>query len=211
MSALIIGSGNSIDKNIFKQEKVDADYIICADGGLEKADELNLLPDVIIGDFDSVNPDVLKKYMDMNIRTMKFPKEKDYTDMELAIEYALKMGFCNLTLIGASGSRLDHTFANAMLLEKYYERSIFITMLDNNNKIQILKHDMEIRNKKNYFVSIVPIINSLEGLTLQGFKYPLDNVNVEIGSTLCISNQIVSEKGIIRLVKGTALLFTSRD
>jgi thiamine pyrophosphokinase len=167
MSALIIGSGNSIDKNIFKQEKVDADYIICADGGLEKADELNLLPDVIIGDFDSVNPDVLKKYMDMNIRTMKFPKEKDYTDMELAIEYALKMGFCNLTLIGASGSRLDHTFANAMLLEKYYERGIFITMLDNNNKIQILKHDMEIRNKKNYFVSIVPIINSLEGLTLQ--------------------------------------------
>lgn len=211
MSALIIGSGSNIDKEIFESENINIEYVICADGGLEKAEYINLIPNIIIGDLDSVNKIVLKKYLDMNIKLIKYPAEKNYTDMELAIEYALEKGFKDIVLIGASGTRLDHTYANVLLIEAYYKKGVKLKLIDNNNIIQIITNNMEIQNKTNYFVSIIPVTEFIEGVTLQGFKYPLNNVVVNRGSTLCISNQIISEKGIITLNKGTALVFISKD
>jgi len=211
MSALIIGSGSNIDIEKFESENLNIEYVICADGGLEKAESLNLIPNIIIGDLDSVNKTVLKKYLDMNVELIKYPAEKNYTDMELAIEYAVEKQFKDIVLIGASGSRLDHTMANIMLIERYYKLGINIKIIDNNNYIQIVTSNMVIYNKKNYYVSIVPITDMIVGITLIGFKYPLNDVNVNRGSTLCISNQITSDKGNIILQSGTALVFISKD
>jgi len=211
MSALIIGSGNNINKDIFESENINIEYVICADGGLEKAETLKLVPNIIIGDLDSVSPLVLKKYTDMNIEVVKYPVEKNYTDMELAVEYALEKGYKDIVLIGASGSRLDHTIANIMLIESYYKQGIKIKIIDNNNSVQIVTNNMEIRNKNYFYVSIVPITDCIEGVTLKGFKYPLSDVNVKRGSTQCISNQITEQNGSISLRKGNALVFISRD
>lgn len=211
MSALIIGGGSNIDKYKFESENLNIEYVICADGGLEKVEYLKLNPNIIIGDLDSVDKLVLKKYLDMNIELIKYPAEKNFTDMELAIEHAVEKGFIDIVLIGASGSRLDHTMANIMLIERYYKIGINIKIIDNNNYVQIVTKDMEIINKKNCYVSIVPITNSIEGITLIGFKYPLNDVNVKRGSTLCISNQITNEIGRIILQSGTALVFISKD
>lgn len=211
MSALIIGSGSDISRDMLEPEKLNIEYVICADGGLEKVENLQLIPNSIIGDLDSVDDIVLKKYLDMNIELKKYSAEKNYTDMELAIEYAIKKGFNDIILIGATGLRLDHTVANIMLIERYYKKGIHIKVIDNNNCIQIVTNNMEINNKRNYFVSIVPITDSIEGISLMGFKYPLDSVDVKRGSTLCISNQITSEKGNILLDKGAALVFISKD
>ena len=211
MSALIIGSGSNIDIEKFESENLNIDYVICADGGLEKAENLKLIPNIIIGDLDSVNKIVLKKYLDMNIELIKYPAEKNYTDMELAIEYAVEKQFKDIVLIGASGSRLDHTMANIMLIERYFKIGIKIKIIDNNNYIQIVTSNMVINNKKDYYVSIVPITDIIVGITLVGFKYPLNDVNVKRGSTLCISNQITSDKGNIILQSGTALVFISKD
>lgn len=211
MSALIIGNGSNLDKDVLVLENLNIEYVICADGGLEKAEKLGLTPNIIIGDLDSVNKLVLKKYLDINIELIKYPSEKNYTDMELAIEHAIEKGFKNIILIGATGSRLDHTIANVMLIEKYYKNGIHIQVIDNNNIIQVVDKSIEIMNKKDYFVSIVPITDSIEVVSLIGFKYPLNNVNVKRGSTLCISNQIIHEKGSIKLDKGIALVFISKD
>lgn len=211
MSALIIGSGGDLDKAILELEHLNMEYVICADGGLEKAENLELIPNIIIGDLDSVNEMVLKKYLDMNIELIKYPAEKNYTDMELAIEHAIEKGFNDIILIGATGSRLDHTTANIMMIEKYYNKGVHIKIIDNNNCVQIVSKNMEIYNKKDYFVSIVPITDSIEDISLQGFKFPLNKVDVKRGSTLCISNQITSAKGYITLGKGIALVFVSKD
>jgi thiamine pyrophosphokinase len=211
MSAIIIGSGSNLDKDVFKLDNYNVEYIICADGGLEKAENLELIPDIIIGDLDSVSEVVLKKYLDMDIALIKYPAEKDFTDMELAIEHAIEKGFSDIILIGATGSRLDHTTANIMLMEKYYIKGIHIKIIDNNNYIQIITGNMEIINKKNYFVSIIPVTDLIKVESLQGFKYSLKNVEVKRGSTLCVSNQIITEKGSITLCKGIALVFISKD
>lgn len=209
MIALIIGNGSDIDKKYIDDFKID--YVICADGGLEKVKNLNLRPNLILGDFDSVDSSVLESYKLLNIETVTFPSEKDYTDMELAIEYAINKGYKDIILTGASGTRLDHTVANMLLIEKYYIKDIKIKIIDNNNLIQMVNDNMIIPVRKNYFVSIIPLSENIEGLTLEGFKYPLNNINVERGSTLCVSNEVTESFGVVKLKKGNALLFISRD
>lgn len=211
MAALIIGNGSDIEKVCF--ENIDIDYVICADGGLEKAGRLGLKPDLILGDFDSVDSHILEKYKQLKIETVTFPSEKDYTDMELAVEYAVQKGFKHVVMIGASGTRLDHTLANIQLLEKYHFMGIDLEIIDNNNHIKIISDntDIKIKYKKDYFVSLVPVTETIEGLTLEGFKYPLDNVIVKRGTTFLISNEITQKTGRIILKKGTALVFVSKD
>ncbi|MGD9567181.1 MAG: thiamine diphosphokinase [Sedimentibacter sp.] len=211
MAALIIGNGNDIDKKFI--ENINVDYVICADGGLEKVENLNLRPSLILGDFDSVDSSVLEYYKKLNIETVTFPSVKDYTDMELAVEYAVKKGFKHVILTGATGTRLDHTLANIQLLEKYHHQGIKLEIIDNNNYISIISDntDIKIKHKRNYFVSLVPVTEKLEGLTLEGFKYPLNNVQVQRGTALLISNEIIHGEGRIILKKGTALVFVSKD
>ncbi len=210
MTALIIGNGQETDKSII--ESIQYDYVICADGGLEKAKKYGLIPDTILGDFDSVNLSILKEY-ENKVPVEQFPSEKDYTDMELAVEFAISKGYKNIVLVGAAGTRLDHTMGNIMLMERYYKEGINITIIDNNNELQIISDnwDLTINYKEGYYISIIPLTDSIEGLNLEGFKYNLNNVNVQRGSTLCISNQISDSKGRITLKKGNAIVFISKD
>lgn len=209
MTALIVGNGSDIDKCHI--ENLDIDYVICADGGLEKVKNLGLVPNIILGDFDSVDKTLLEYYKSLNIETVAFPPEKDYTDMELAISHTVEMGFKDIILAGATGTRLDHTVANMLLIEKYHRTDVNIKIIDNNNFIQLVTDAMTIPYKKNHYVSLIPLSENIEGLYLKGFKYPLDNVNVERGSTLCVSNEITEDVGVIRLCKGSAFVFISKD
>ncbi len=209
MTALIVGNGCDVEKSYI--ESLNIEYIICADGGLEKVKKLGFIPNLILGDFDSVDPKVLEEYKNLNIETVTYPSEKDYTDMELAISHAVKIGFKEIILIGASGTRLDHTVANMLLIERYYKKGINIKILDNNNSIQVVTNSITIPFKNNHYVSVIPISENIEGLTLKGFKYPLNNVNVDRGSTLCISNELIENEGVIQINKGSAFVFISKD
>lgn len=209
-TALIVGNGEETAKSII--EKLKYDYIICADGGLEKVSNYGIVPDIIIGDFDSVDANVLKQY-ENRVLIEKFPSEKDFTDMELAVEFAVSKGYNNIILTGASGTRLDHTLGNIMLMEKYYKEGVNISIIDNNNEMKIISDNAElfIEYKEGYYISIIPITEYIQGLYLEGFKYNLNNVNVQRGSTLCISNQIKDNKGRITLRKGNAIVIISKD
>lgn len=209
-TALIVGNGEETAKRII--ENIKYDYLICADGGLEKVSNYGIIPDIIIGDFDSVDGNVLKQY-ESKIPVKKFPSEKDFTDMELAVELAISKGYKNIILTGASGSRLDHTLGNILLMEKYFKNGVSISIIDNNNEMKIISDNAElfIEYKEGYYISIIPITESIQGLCLEGFKYNLDNVDVKRGSTLCISNQIKDNKGKITLRKGRAIVIISKD
>ncbi|MDF2677028.1 MAG: thiN [Bacillota bacterium] len=211
MSAVIIASGSDIEKHVFEEENINVEYVICADGGLEKAEKLNLIPNIVVGDLDSVSPDILKHYLNKNVELIKYPVEKDFTDMEIAIEYAISKNYKDIILVGATGTRLDHTMGNILLLEKYFLNGIKIKILDNNNIIQIMGNILQLKHKKNYYVSIIPVTETIEGVSLKGFKYPLHNVTIKRGSTLCISNEIMDDLGIITIEKGNALVFMSKD
>ncbi|QSX06854.1 thiamine diphosphokinase [Sedimentibacter sp. zth1] len=209
MKAIIIANGTYLKKELFNKIYDKKDFIICADGGLNYIDNLNIIPNLIVGDFDSVNKDILHKYN--NVETVKYKPEKDYTDTELAIEKAIEFGFKEILLVCATGTRLDHTMANVLLIEKYIKETISIRLIDNNNYIQPLVQNKTINICKNCFVSIIPLTDYIQIDSLEGFKYPLLDRTVNRGSTLCISNEIVSETAEIKISHGIGLLIISND
>lgn len=211
MKALIIANGSKIEKATLQELIDNSDYIICADGGLDNIKGLQILPDAIIGDFDSVNDENLEEYKNQCKNIIKFDKDKDFTDTELAIIHAIKKNIKNITLVCATGTRLDHTCANIFLLEKYYEQGIKIKIIDNNNVIIFINKSLIVENKSGFYVSVLPVSDEIIGLTLKGFKYELKERNVKRGSTLCISNLIIDKTASISLKKGKALIFMSRD
>jgi thiamine pyrophosphokinase len=209
MKSIIIASGNSIKKEIFYEIYSANDFLICADGGLNYLDSLNIEPNLIVGDFDSVDRNLLEKYK--NVKIIKYPAEKNFTDTEIAIEESIAYGFNEITIFGATGTRLDHTMANILLIERYIKKGVIIRIIDNNNYIQILNKDIAINKKEGYYLSIVPITEYIEGITLKGMKYPLEDVKVNRGSTLCISNEIIADTAQICIKKGIGILFLSKD
>ena len=209
MKAIIMASGNSIKKEIFNEIYSENDFIICADGGLNYLDCLNIMPNLIVGDFDSVDTSLLEKYKNVEIK--KYPPEKNFTDTEIAIEEAIAYGYKEIIIFGATGTRLDHTMANILLIERYIKQGANIKIIDNNNFIQILNQNTTINKKEGYYLSIVPISEYIDGITLKGMKYPLLDVRVDRGSTLCISNEIIADIALISISNGMGILFISKD
>lgn len=210
MRAIIVTGGSPVKPDIIKEYfNAKSDYLICADGGLNYVDELGLIPNLIVGDLDSVKKELVNKYKDIEL--IKFNPEKDFTDTELAINQAIEKGYNDITMFCATGTRLDHTLANIGLIENYSQKGIILRIIDNNNYIMALENNMKLNRIKDKYVSIIPLSKEIKGLTLVGFKYPLSNYTVKRGTSLCISNEIVSDIATINYKEGIGILIISRD
>lgn len=213
MIKTLIVTGGKINKSFLKKylEKEKFDNILAVDKGLEFLDELNILPNYIIGDFDSVNKNILKKYLNKKqVQIYKFESEKDYTDTNLAIKLAIKLKSKEIIILGAIGTRIDHTIANVSILCETLNKNIDTKIIDEYNKIQLINKKLEIKKEYRY-LSILPFTNKVEGITLKGFKYNLDNYTLEIGSTIGISNEQIETKATIEIEKGILIVIQSKD
>ncbi len=189
------------------------DRIIAADRGLMMADKLKLIPHAILGDFDSVPDEILELYQGRDIPVYTFPKEKDKTDTQIAIELALEMEASDIHVVGGTGSRLDHTLANLHLLLIPLQHGVNACILNANNKLYLKKESFTIRQEEQFgsYVSLLPFTEQVRGVTLKGFKYPLNEVVLSLGSSLGISNEITSALAEVRLSEGILLVMESRD
>jgi thiamine pyrophosphokinase len=167
------------------------------------------------GDFDSVREEefeLIKK----NVGVLHtFPPEKDETDMEIAISWAIKQAPKKIRIFGATGGRLDHFFANIQLLFKpfVFQEGVEIEIIDRQNIISLIEagtHKIE-KNDEFEYISFIPFHSEIEDLTLIGFKYPLKDRLIPIHSTLCISNELISDIGTISFSKGILMVIRSRD
>lgn len=213
MIKTLIVTGGKINKSFLKKylEKEKFDNILAVDKGLEFLDELNILPNYIIGDFDSVNKNILKKYLNKKeVQIHKFESEKDYTDTNLAIKLAIKLKSKEIVILGAIGTRIDHTIANVSILCETLNKNIDTKIIDEYNKIQLINKKLEIKKEYRY-LSILPLTNKVEGITLKGLKYNLDNYTLEIGSTIGISNEQIETKATIEIEKGILIVIQSKD
>lgn len=208
---LIIANGSINDLTILEELIKEHDFIICADGGIKHIYGIDINIDAIIGDLDSIDEYFHKYVYEKKISIIKFPIEKDETDTELAVDYLIENGCSHITLVGVIGSRMDHSFANIMLLKKMDMNDIKGKIIDGNNTIFFSDGYMKLKKKENHYVSIIPISNSGITVSLKGFYYPLENSHIEYGTTLGISNKIVEDLGEIIITKGEALIFESKD
>ena len=188
---------------------------IGVDRGVFTLIQNGIQPHIAFGDFDSVSQEQLREIEAKVSKLFRFKTEKDETDMELALNWALDQKADRIQLFGATGGRLDHFFANVQLLTKRVlsgdPKEVFI--IDRSNIVFIKgpgKYSLK-KNSRYQYVSFVPVGGAVEGLTLDGFKYPLKDCHIPLGSTLCISNELISNCGTFSFSEGILLVIRSSD
>ena len=212
----VIITGGTIQKAFANEyiKKLKPDYVIAADAGMEFLYDNNRIPNCIVGDFDSVDAEILAYFHSKpEIIWKVFCPEKDETDTELAIMTALEHGSTEIHILGGTGTRLDHVIGNIQLLFKALERGVQCFIVDVNNRIRLIDGKTIIRKKEQYgkYVSILPLTSFVHDITLKGFKYPLYKATLQSDNTLGISNEIVDDKAEINFEEGIAILIESRD
>ncbi|MBR1443202.1 MAG: thiamine diphosphokinase [Firmicutes bacterium] len=210
MRAVVIGSGEIKDGNIIKKY-CENSFVICCDGGMGYALKENIRPDVILGDMDSVRKDELEYYEKKGFEMKKYPREKDYTDMELGIDEALKTDAGEVILLGAAGSRLDHTIMNIQLLKKIAEKGKKAKLINDNNIISLIDSKIEISGKKGDIVSLIPFTEKVCGICTRGLEYSLNAYIMTMGHSIGISNVMKEEKAEITIKQGLLLVIQAWD
>lgn len=210
MKVLICLSG-SIHKEILKDQYKKADYVIAADGGGNILYENMLLPDILLGDLDSISNDALNFFQDKKVAMEKYPAEKDYTDGELAILKAIDLNPDEVIILGAIGNRMDHVFGNIGLLYKLLLSNIQAKIIDKNNIIMMINKSTNIKAYHGFRFSILPYSDNVKGLSIMGGKYDLHNHDLGKGETITISNEFKDEFVKITLKEGIILIIISKD
>lgn len=205
------------------RKTLSIDKVFAVDKGLEYADQMGIIPDYLIGDFDTVDSKLLDEYerriVEHEINTVleRHPVKKDASDTELALHMAMSQDAKKITILGGTGSRLDHVFANIGLLLQAEKKGVEVYIVDECNRIRLLSEtgvrNVELHCKEQHgrYISLIPLTDRAEGVTLEGVMYPLDNASIYAGSSLTVSNQIVGVKMRVKLEKGKMLLIESSD
>ena len=174
--------------------------IYCADGGANICYELGLTPKEIYGDLDSIKNEVKEFYQEKNIKFIKFQVEKDYTDSELILN-EIQNKYNVIYCIAGLGGSIDHELTNINLLDKY-SNLIFISQKE---KIFKIDSNYKFNNMINTKISFVIFSDEVKGLTLKGFKYNIENLNIKKGEARCISNIILENEANLFIKSGSLL------
>lgn len=216
MKHVIVFSGGGLDDEFACRiiEDRKPDVMIAADRGMEFFYRNCKEPDMIIGDFDSAESESLRYFRNQTtVRIIELSPMKDDTDTEAAIRYAISMGAEKITILGATGCRLDHVLGNIELLGIGLDLGISIEIVDVNNRIRMIDNGMKLRREEQHgsYVSLVPYTEKVEHLTLRGFKYPLEDATLKGFCTLGVSNEIVAEEAEIAFDGGILIVIESKD
>ncbi|WP_374713273.1 thiamine diphosphokinase [Symbiobacterium terraclitae] len=186
------------------------DLVICADAGLRHARALGLRPDLLLGDFDSLPSELLQEARAEGVPILQVPVEKDKTDSEIALEEAVRRGAGEVILVGASGTRLDHTLANVHLLPA---SPVPVTMTDGRSIARILRggESLTVPHETGAFLSLVPLTPTASGVTVRGVHWPLHGATLRWGETLGISNRIVDREAHVSVEEGCLLVVQAWD
>ncbi len=207
MRATIFVNGIIADYSSLDRWLREDDYLICADGGVRHCLAMGLRPAVIVGDLDSAPPAVVAEMAAKGVAIERHPPAKDQTDLELAIERALRDGADEILLLGALGGRLDQTLANLLILAQR-AWPVPIRLAEENQLAQVLRAGttLTLDGQTGSTVSIVPLSPAVTGITFTGLVYPLENATLRLGSTRGISNEIASPPVTIRISSGQLLV-----
>lgn len=214
MKALIVAGGvierefavNYINKQSFQ-------LFIGVDRGSDFFYEAGIVPNILMGDFDSIRPEVLTYFESHQVPLQRFQAKKNATDMELAINRAVEEGSNQIVILGATGGRLDHFLGNLQTLSIAQRRGISAYIVDARNRIRLLMEPLILKRDEQYgtYVSFLPLTTKVTGLNLTGFAYPLVNHTLTSEDSLGISNEIKEEMAYVEFGDGILIMVESRD
>ncbi len=187
------------------------DYIICADGGTRHALALGIKPNLIIGDMDSTDKETLKKFQDDGVEIELFPRDKNETDLELAIAKAVELNPNEIIIVAALGGRMDQTLANIALLASSLHASRNVRIDDGVEEIFFVTNQAQVKGRSGDIVSLIPWGNLVHGVLTQNLKWQLNSETLHPDKTRGISNEMLSESASIKIESGLLLIVHRRN
>lgn len=188
----------------------DADLVVAADAGGDILDRLGVVPSVLVGDMDSIDPKVAERFAAAGSRVERSPHEKDETDTELAVSAALAGRADEVVVLGALGGlRPDHAMANLLLLADSALRRAAVRIVAGNVTVRAVHGGdcLDLRGGAGSVVSLIPVGGGAEGVVTQGLRYPLNGESLPLGRARGVSNEVVGPGASVTLSHGTLLVF----
>jgi thiamine pyrophosphokinase len=207
--AVIFANGILTDPTAAHRLLQGGDLIVAADGGLHHALSAGVTPNVVIGDMDSISPTELDDVERTGTQILRFPKEKDETDLELAIGYVLEKQVTEIIVIGALGGRLDQMLGNLSLLLSV-PAGVEIRLDDGKEEVLLADHPIVISGKPGDEVSLIPWGASVTEIWTEGLRYPLRGETLLPHKSRGISNELLDRKASINFSKGTLIVVHAR-
>ncbi|HNR67607.1 MAG TPA: thiamine diphosphokinase [bacterium] len=182
--------------------------VIAADGGARHALACGLLPDLLVGDLDSIDPEDLSVCQQNGCEIRTYPSDKEQTDLELALQAASDAGVDEIDIYAALGGRIDQQLANLLLLVRPWAAVVTTRIISGRQQIQALRGpaQLKIDGAVGDTLSILPLSTSLTGLSLAGTVWPLENQTIKHGSTRTVSNRFSASECFVGLRRGLALI-----
>lgn len=205
MRAILIANGELTDLNTVTAAIRPDDLLIAADGGLRYFRALNLWPQVVIGDLDSISSTDRAALAEAGVRVEQFPARKDQTDLELAVRFARDGGANDILIFGALGGRWDQSLANLLLLAHPDLGDVRLRLIDGQQTLYLARGATEIEGQPGDTVSLIPLTGDAHGVNTDGLDYPLTNGTLPFGATLGVSNVLVSEQATVTVREGAVM------
>jgi thiamine pyrophosphokinase len=203
----VISGGDLGDPAFLREQAAKAApvAVICADGGARHLSAAGIIPALIVGDMDSLDPKSLAYYETKGCRIIRHSRRKDETDTELALHEAFAMAPTEVWIWGALGHRVDHTLANIFLLVQGKENGTDVKLIDEWCEVFLIDRRTVITGEAGQTVSLFPFAGPAAGVTLTGFEFPLTKAVMEIGRPCGVSNRLTAEQGTVEVDSGRLL------
>lgn len=184
--------------------------IVAVDGGLHHVGKVGFKADWLIGDLDSISEKEIEDCTNAGVVIYQYPKEKNETDLELAIDNVVSSGYRFIRIAGALGGRLDQTLGNLFLLAKPELADCNLRLEDGCQEVFLIRERGMLQGLPGDIVSLIPVYGDATGVSTEGLRYPLNNETLHQDHTRGISNELVGETASIKLENGFLLCIHTR-
>ena len=213
---IVIVSGGELEESfvLSELETLDSQFIIGVDKGMEFLYHHKILPSYIVGDFDSVDQKIGDYYRnETKVPIREFNPVKDASDTEIALRLCLGLNRKKIVILGATGNRIDHLWANVQCLQIALEAGADACIMDAHNKIRLLDKTVTLKKEEAFgpYFSLFPLEQPVDAFNITGAKYPLTNHFLKPSDSLCVSNEFVEDEVEISFVYGKVILMETRD
>ena len=182
-----------------------ADLVVAADGGLAVCRAVGVWPHELIGDLDSVTAELVDEARTHGVRVHEFARDKNETDLELAVSLAIEAGVSELTAVAAFGGRLDHELATIALLASERLAHVSVEATDGRRWLAVVRTHRELALPVGAIVSLIPWAGPVTGVTTSGLHWPLGDATLPLGTTRGISNVASTARQSVSITSGVLL------
>lgn len=212
----VVISGGVLDEALTLRvlRETDDPWIIGVDRGVEFLYRHGILPSYIVGDFDSLPEEIAAYYKERgDVPIREYNPVKDASDTEIAVRLCMTLGCGSITILGATGGRIDHLWANVQTLMIPFKGGVEAQILDPQNRIRLIGGETRLKKCEAYgpYFSVFPLGGTVYGFCIRGARYPLRDHTLTPYDSLCVSNEIEEEEAVIDFLGGVVILMETRD